>query len=277
MLELTRRLLAAAEGGEPVVLASVIDGGENGLRPGSRLLIEPSGERAGSLGDTALDALVAAYAPGVLARHAAETVYAAADGLSTREIPGAAAIYVEAVEAKPVFLIVGGGHIGRALAKLANMLDFHVAVVDDREEYADPARLPEADEVICNEFEAALERYPIGPNTSIVLVTRGHRQDEIALRRCLGRGAAYLGMIGSRRRTGTVLRHLLDEGFDPEELARVRTPIGLFIGAETPEEIAVSIVAEVIMLRRGGTGTPMYHRPAGLPSAAEEAGTAAQG
>lgn len=268
MLELTRRLLAAADGGEPVVLASVIESGESGLRPGNRLLVEPSGEQSGTLGDPALDALIAAHAPGVLARHAAETLYAGPGGLSQREIPGAAAIYVEAVEAKPVFLIVGGGHIGRALAKLANTLDFHVAVIDDREEYADPARLPEAHEVICDEFEAALDRYPIGPNTSIVLVTRGHRQDEIALRRCLGRGAAYLGMIGSRRRTGTVLRHLLDEGFDPEELARVRTPIGLFIGAETPEEIAVSIVAEVIMLRRGGTGTPMYHRPAGLHAGA---------
>lgn len=267
MLELTRRLLAAAEGGEPVVLASVFEPGEAGLRPGSRLLIEPSGETSGTLGDPALDALVAGHAPAVLARHAAEMVYAAGGALSTREAPGAAAIYVEAVEAKPAFLVVGAGHIGRALAKLANMLGFHVAVIDDREEYADPALIPEASEVICDEFEAALDRYPIGPNTTVVLVTRGHRQDEAALRRCLGRGAAYLGLIGSRRRTATVLSHLHDEGFDPAELARVRTPIGLFIGAETPEEIAVSIVAEVIMLRHGGTGTPMYHRPAGLRAA----------
>lgn len=271
MLELTRRLLAAADGGEPVVLASVIEPGSSGLRPGSRLLIEPSGTKVGSLGDAALDALVAAYAPGVLARHAAETVYPAAGGLTTRETPGAAAIYIEAVEAKPVFLVVGAGHIGRALAKLANMLDFHVAVIDDREEYADPVLIPEAGEVICDEFEAAIDRYPIGQNTVVVLVTRGHRQDEAALRRCLGRGAAYLGMIGSRRRTATVLRHLQEEGFDPGELARVRTPIGLYIGAETPEEIAVSIVAEVIMVRHGGTGTPMYHRPAGLRGASATA------
>ncbi|MCE7928168.1 MAG: hypothetical protein DYG91_06660 [Chloroflexi bacterium CFX7] len=241
MLELTRRLLAAADGGEPVVLASVIEPGSSGLRPGSRLLIEPSGTKVGSLGDAALDALVAAYAPGVLARHAAETVYPAAGGLTTRETPGAAAIYIEAVEAKPVFLVVGAGHIGRALAKLANMLDFHVAVIDDREEYADPVLIPEAGEVICDEFETAIDRYPIGQNTVV------------------------------RRRTATVLRHLQEEGFDPGELARVRTPIGLYIGAETPEEIAVSIVAEVIMVRHGGTGTPMYHRPAGLRGASATA------
>ncbi len=261
MLEMTRRLLAAAEGGEAVVLAAVLEcGPRSDLRPGSRLLVDRAGVRMGTLGDPALDEAVAARAPDTLARHAAETVYAGPNGLTTREVRGATCIYVEAVEAKPVFLIVGGGHIGRALAKLADLLDFHVAVIDDREEYADPARLPEADEVICDGFEAALDRYPIGGNTSIVLVTRGHKQDEVSLRHCLGRGAAYLGMIGSRRRTATVLRHLLDEGFDAEEIARVRTPIGLFIGAETPEEIAVSIMAEVIMLRHGGTGTPMYHR-----------------
>ena len=260
MLELTRRLLAAAEGGEPVVMASIIEAGTRDLRPGSRLLVDRSGARMGTLGDPALDEALAARALDTLARHAAETVYAGPNGLTTREVAGATCIYVEAVEAKPVFLIVGGGHIGRALAKLADLLDFHVAVIDDREEYADPARLPEADEVICEAFEAALDRYPIGGNTSIVLVTRGHKQDEVSLRHCLGRGAAYLGMIGSRRRTTTVLRHLLDEGFDADEIASVRTPIGLFIGAETPEEIAVSIMAEVIMLRHGGTGTPMYHR-----------------
>jgi xanthine dehydrogenase accessory factor len=92
------------------------------------------------------------------------------------------------------------------------------------------------------------------------MVTRGHKQDELSLRKCLARGAGYVGMIGSRRRTGAVLEHLEAEGFDPVELAKVRTPIGLNIGAETPEEIAISIMAEVIMLRRGGDGAVMYHR-----------------
>jgi len=146
------------------------------------------------------------------------------------------------------------------MAKLANFLGYQVAILDDREEFADPERIPEADEVICDDFAAAIDRFPINANTSIVLVTRGHRQDELSLRRCLGRGAAYLGMIGSRRRTAAVLEHLAAEGFDPAELAKVRTPIGLDIGAETPEEIAVAVMAEVILLSRGGTGAPMYHR-----------------
>jgi len=114
--------------------------------------------------------------------------------------------------------------------------------------------------VICDDYEAALDRYTINANTSIVLVTRGHKQDEVSLRRCLGRGAGYLGMIGSKRRTATVLKHMQDEGYDPAELAKVRTPIGIDIGAETPEEIAISIMAEVVMHRRGGSAKPMYHR-----------------
>jgi xanthine dehydrogenase accessory factor len=264
VLELTQRLLRAAEGGEPVLLASVLEAGPAKIEPGARLLVEIDGARMGSLGLPALDDLVAAYAPSAFQRHAAETVYVTESGLSTRTARGATSVYLEVVEPKPVFLVVGAGHIGRALAKLADMVDFHVAVLDDREDYADPERLPEADEVICGDFEEALDRYPIGPGTNIVMVTRGHKQDELSLRHCLGRGAAYVGMIGSKRRTATVLQHLKDDGFDPAELAKVRTPIGLDIGAETPEEIAISIMAEVVMLRRGGGGAPLYRRPGGL-------------
>ncbi len=260
MLELTRRLLAAAEGGEPVVLASILESGDSALLPGARLLVERTGARMGSLGDSRLDDLAAAYAAAAFPRHTAETVYLGPDGLTDRSIRGATAVYIEVVESKPVFLVVGAGHIGRALAKLADFLDFYVVVLDDREDFASTERLPEADEVLCEDFEPALERYPIDASTSIVLVTRGHKQDELSLRKCVGRGAGYLGMIGSKRRTGAVLQHLRDEGFDQAALDLVHTPIGLDIGAETPEEIAISIMAEVIMMRRGGTGAPMYHR-----------------
>ena len=260
MLEITQRLLRAAEGGEPVFLASVLEAGPRSIEPGARLLVERSGERIGSLGDGVLDDALAGYAPEAFPRHLTQTLYVTPDGLSERTVIGATAIYVEIVEAKPVFLVVGGGHIGRSLSKLADFLDFHVAVLDDREDFANEERLPEADQVICEDYEEALEKFPIGANTYITLVTRGHKQDELSLRKCLGRGAAYLGMIGSRRRTGAVLQHLRDEGFDADELDRVRTPIGLSIGAETPEEIAISIMAEVIMMRRGGDGSVMYHR-----------------
>lgn len=260
MIELTRRLIEAAEGGAPVVLASVLENGPRELEPGARMLIERDGRRLGGLGDPVLEDLVANYAADAFERHATETVYVGGEGLSTRTIQGATSIYIELVESKPVFLIVGAGHIGRSLAKLADFLDFHVVVLDDREDFANEERIPEADQVICEDFEEALKAYPINANVSVVMVTRGHKQDELSLRACLGRGAGYIGMIGSRRRTAAVLAHLREEGFAQEDLDAVRTPIGLDIGAETPEEIAISIMAEVIMLRRGGRGGVMYFR-----------------
>jgi len=266
MLDLTKRLLAAAKGGEPVLLASILEAGGRTLTPGARLLVDPSGDVMGSLGDDALDSLIRAYATAAFADRIAQTLYVKDGALSERVVDGATSIYVEVVTSKPVFLVVGGGHIGRSLAKLANFLDYHVVVIDDREDFADATLIPEADEVICDDFEHAIDNYPIGPMTTIVLVTRGHMQDEMSLKRCLGRGAGYLGMIGSKRRTAAVLQHMQDEGFDREELDRVRTPIGLDIGAESPEEIAVAIVAEVLMLQNKADGAVMYTRPARLRS-----------
>jgi xanthine dehydrogenase accessory factor len=143
-----------------------------------------------------------------------------------------------------------------------------VTVIDDRPEYADPKRFPEAERVIRGRFEEVLAAYPLDATTYVVTVTRGHRHDEASLRCVIGRGAAYVGMIGSRRRAAAVLQHLREEGLDPAALAEVRTPIGLDIGAESPEEIAVSIMAEIVMHRRGGTGAPL----SGSGTAAHDSG-----
>ena len=132
-----------------------------------------------------------------------------------------------------------------------------VAVLDDREDYANPQRFPFADTVICGDFAEELARFPITSNTYIVLVSRGHIVDELSLKHVVERGAAYVGMIGSKRRTRTVLEHLREEGVAADALARVFTPIGLDIGAETPEEIALSLLAEMVLVRRGGSGRPL--------------------
>ena len=130
-------------------------------------------------------------------------------------------------------------------------------MIDDREEFANRERFPMASEVIAGEVDEELGKVAIDGRTYAVMVSRGHQVDELALRHTIGRGAAYVGMIGSRRRTGTVIQHLIDEGLPREDLEAVRTPIGLDIGAETPEEIALAILAEMVMLQRGGSGSPM--------------------
>jgi len=147
-------------------------------------------------------------------------------------------------------LILGAGHVGQYVAAFGKKLDFKVTVVDDRPDFANPSLFPDADQILCTDFERALDSYEIDQSTYIVIVTRGHRYDEICLKRVLGRPYKYLGMIGSRRRVKMLLAKLEDEGFAGEELRKVKTPIGLKIGAETPAEIAISILGEIISVRR---------------------------
>ncbi|TMB95740.1 MAG: hypothetical protein E6J42_10150, partial [Chloroflexi bacterium] len=200
-------------------------------------------------------------APDAFRRHGVQTRYFSPSGEPlTRLDAGSSAAYqvmFEVHESQPRLLIIGGGHIGKALAVIGNLCGFSVEVVDDRPEYANAERFPEADRITRGRFDEVLADYPIDRNTHIVCVTRGHKHDETSLRLVADTPAAFVGMIGSRRRSAAVLQHLREEGVEPSALDRVRTPIGLDIGAETPEEIAVAIMAEIILLRRGGSGAPM--------------------
>jgi xanthine dehydrogenase accessory factor len=230
-------------------------------------LVRADGSTLGGLDGGTLEAAVTRLCLDAIPRHAVEAVRLTPEGepLRDRHAEAAVEIMIEVVEAPARLVIVGGGHIGRSLCRIGAECGFSVTVIDDRPDYANRERFPEADHVICADFDTALGELPVDHNTYAVLVTRGHKQDELSLRLLIERPAAYLGMIGSKRRTGAVLQHLADDGFPADALARVRTPIGLDIGAETPEEIAVSILAEMIMVRRGGTGRPMYWRRGGRP------------
>jgi xanthine dehydrogenase accessory factor len=130
-------------------------------------------------------------------------------------------------------------------------------VLDDREKFANRERFPDSDQVIADDFGPALSSLKITRATYIVIITRGHQYDEEALMEVAESPAAYIGMIGSKRRVQAVRDNLAAVGFDPAKLDRVRAPIGLEIGAETPEEIGVSIMAEIVAVRRGGRGLPM--------------------
>lgn len=156
----------------------------------------------------------------------------------------------------PLELIVcGGGHVGLAVAQAGVFLGFRVTVIDDRAEFVSRDRFPdERIHLIANDFVAALQSLKITPASHLVIVTRGHKHDEICLQEVLDKPARYIGMIGSRRRTTTIRAHLKREGVRDDLLSQVYAPIGLDIGAQTPEEIAVAILAEIIMIRRGGDG-----------------------
>ncbi|MDP2913933.1 MAG: XdhC family protein [Candidatus Aminicenantes bacterium] len=159
--------------------------------------------------------------------------------------------FVEPHLPPPRLVIVGAGHVGRALARLGKFLNFEVVVLDDRAEFANARRFPEADRVLVADINKTLRAFPVSADTHIVIVTRGHRQDEGALRACIKRRAGYLGMIGSARKVDLVKARFLERGWcTAAEWACVRTPIGLPIGSKTVEEIAVSIAAELVLVRR---------------------------
>lgn len=258
---IAEEILAAQGGGAPVLLATVISAPEGAVPVGAKMLLRTDGITMGGLDGGALDAAVKEAAQDAFRRHGVQTAYFSPQGdrLSRLEAEGrdACQVMLEVHEGRPALIVAGGGHVGKALSVIADMCGFAVTVVDDRPEYASKERFPEAERVVRGRFEEALRDLPVDSNTYVVCVTRGHRHDEVSLRQVVGRPAAYIGMIGSRRRVGAVLQHLVGEGFDPEAVSRVHTPIGLDIGAETPEEIAVSIMAEIIRVRRGGTGSPM--------------------
>ena len=161
---------------------------------------------------------------------------------------------LDPIMATPRLLIVGAGHIAVPLAQLASVLEFETIVVDERADFANRERFPTADEVHAQPFEEFLDEFEVDERTHVVLVTRAHRFDELALRRLLGSPAPYIGMIGSRRRVHIVYGTLLAEGYGPEQFEKVYAPIGLDIGARTPAEIAIAIAAEIVDLRRQGKG-----------------------
>lgn len=159
-------------------------------------------------------------------------------------------LVAEPLYPEPRLIIFGGGHIGKALCEFGARLGFLVTVVDDRIEFANRERFPDADEVICESFEKSFERLRFGPHTYVVLVTRGHSHDTACLRQVVKKAWAYAGMIGSRRRVHGVKEQLISEGSPREVVEKVNAPIGLDIGAVTPEEITISILAQVISYRR---------------------------
>ena len=214
----------------------------------------------GSLGDPALDRAVAVALRKIFPEH--ETSGAANREFEYRTPEGVAAtasVYVELHAPSAKMVIVGAGHIAAPLARIANMLGLRVEVLDDRPEFADPARFPDAAAVRVIDFRDPFADTSLVPADHVVLVTRGHRFDYECLVRLLRmvRPPAYVGMIGSRRRVRATHEQLAREGFTTEEMKRVRAPVGLDLGGQSPAEIAVSVAAEIVLHRSGGTGAPL--------------------
>ncbi|RLT34568.1 MAG: hypothetical protein DWI58_20450 [Chloroflexi bacterium] len=264
-IQIVQEIETALEGGPLVVTATVTEAGDPPVAtPGDKLLVGADGHRVGTLGTAVLDDAVHELAMAALTefpRVVLQTLYVGQDGrTSTRRSQahtGDAEVMVQLFEAPARLVVIGGGHVGLAVATIGDYVGFDVTVVDDREEFANKERFAMAVAIHNGDSTEALTAMTFGPQDYIVLVSRGHKQDEDGLRAVVGRGAGYIGMIGSKRRTATVIQHLAEEGFEQAALEAVSTPVGIDLGAETPEEIALSILAEIVMLRRGGGGGRM--------------------
>jgi xanthine dehydrogenase accessory factor len=227
-------------------------------RTGAKILITESGARTGSLDDAALDEAVARYAP-VFLDSRAETKTISSEELSFELSPEPNALLMfERVEPEPRLVICGVGHVGAHLARLARLLGYRTTLIDDRADFVTRERFPDEgiELIAARTWTEALQR-EVGRNVYVAVVTRGHNEDEECLRAVLAARPRYVGMIGSRRRTNIVLDRLREQGISEELLREVRAPIGLDIGAVSPEEVALAILAEIVAERRGGTGAPL--------------------
>ena len=246
-LDTGRQILAAYEGGEPLALATVVNAPAGAANLGAKLTLRLDGSVAGALGRPELDDQAIAAA-----RRVADV--GATDSFTTA---AGEEVFVEGFTTPPTLTVVGGGHVGKATADLAHTLGYRVFIADDRAEFANPERFPYAAQTVVTPYDQWAESLPINVNTFVVVATRGHRFDDMALESALTTRARYIGLMGSRRKNLMIYQRLLRQGIPLERLKEVHAPIGLDIGGLQPEELAVSIMAEIIMTRRGGSGGPM--------------------
>ncbi len=259
--EILQQLITAKDRHEPVALAVIIrDQGSVPRHAGAKMLIYGDGRTLGSIGGGEMEARIAAAAREALLDGKPRIVpYALVD--PKRGDPGVCGgsveVYVEPHPAPYTLLILGCGHVGRSLAALGKWLGFRVIAWDDREALATPEIMPDADELFSGPPAEVAATQPIDARTFVAVVTRNVGVDRQLLPSLLDAPAAYIGAMGSRRRWQETRRLLLEDGVPADKLARVVSPIGLELNAESPHEIAVSIMAQIIMTQRGGDGRMM--------------------
>lgn len=252
---LIRELLDSVEHGRAVVLATVIATDRSVPRhAGSKMLVYRDGTTRGSIGGGEMEARVVAEALESLADGRTRLLdYELLDPSSGDPgvCGGTVRLYLEPHMPTPTIFVIGCGHVGRAVVDLAHWMGFRVVAYDDRPEHVAPESLPHADVVVSGDLADAMRQYPPTAETHVVMVTRNVALDLTLLPTVLRSEARSIGLMGSKRRWTTTRLRLLESGIAEEQLQRIQSPIGIELQAETPEEIAVSILAEIVAMRRG--------------------------
>ena len=246
-LSIATGVTEAYDGGEAVAMATIVKRGGGSSEVGTKITVRANGITEGTLGSRDLDHVAIKTAERLAPYGKCEQVLTS-DGTE---------LFVEAYTSPPSVLLVGGGHISKAVAPIAKTLEFRVLVLDDRSEFSNKERFPEAEQTAIGDYVTGLQQFQITKNTAIIIATRGHNFDDVALEAAARSEAGYVGLVGSSRKVILIYEQLLKRGVPLQRLRDIRSPIGLDIHARTPEEIAVSIMAEVVQFRLGGTGRNM--------------------
>ena len=246
----------ALDRGEPAALVTIVSTtGSTPQRVGAKMLVFADGRTVGTIGGGCYENDALWKAKEAISNRRPELVhYELSDDFAQETgliCGGQMDVYIEPIEPSPELYVIGAGHVGFHLARLANEVGFRVHVVDDREKFANAERFPTAAEIVVEDIPAWIGRSTIPAHAYAVIVTRGHTNDLEALRALAPRELRYLGLIGSRAKVARIYEALTEAHMPADELARVHAPIGLDIGAVTPQEIAVSILAELIAVKHG--------------------------
>ncbi|HON01403.1 MAG TPA: XdhC/CoxI family protein, partial [Acidobacteriota bacterium] len=255
-MDLWEEIVRIRRAGGRAVLATIVRRtGSAPRKDAAKMLIRDDGSILGSVGGGCVEGEVWQQAREVLrtgqprlSRFELNADNAAEDGLICG---GIVEIFLEPIMSDPRLVILGAGHLGQALAEIGHLVGFQVVVYDDREQYANRERFPEAQEILVGPFDSMSDRVSVDSQSFVVVVTRGHQHDLAATEQVIRTSARYVGLVGSRRKIKMIVEELLNRGHAPEVFDRLYAPIGLDIGSDTPEEIAVSVVAELIALRKG--------------------------
>jgi xanthine dehydrogenase accessory factor len=258
--EVLNALFRALADDDTVALVTIVaTHGSTPQRTGAKMVVYPDGRVVGTIGGGCYENDAATKAREILRGGGRPKLvhYELSDDFAEETgliCGGRMDVFIEPIEPAPHLYILGAGHVGWQLGRLAPTVGFRVHVVDDRQKFANAERFPDADEIVVDSIPEWLERTPIAEAAYVVVLTRGHRQDYDALRLLAGRPLRYAGLIGSRAKVARLTDRLVAEGVSPDWLRALRAPVGLDIGAVTPEEIAISILAELVAARRGKLG-----------------------
>jgi len=254
--EVFAAVASALDRGEPAALVTIVSTtGSTPQRVGAKMLVFGDGRQVGTIGGGCYENDAFWKAREAITSRRPQLVHYELDDDFAQETGlicgGQMSVYIEPIEPSPELYVVGAGHVGYHLANLAHEVGFRVHVVDDREKFASRERFPNAVEVLADDIPAWIERTALPPHAYVVIVTRGHTNDLEALRALAPRDLRYLGLIGSRAKVARIYDQLVADNIPPNVLKQVHAPIGLDIGAVTPQEIAVSILAELIAVKHG--------------------------